>query len=107
MKNRIILLSLLMAAGCCFAQEDSLYMVQQQRIASLEQEVKNLKRDVAYLTGQANTLHSQMNNLTSDVDRKIEGQQSSIEGISKDVAANAENLWTTTGWSVPGVEPKS
>ena len=95
MKARITLL-LLLAAGVCHAQIDSLYQTQQQKIESLEREARSLKNDVSYLTRQMNTLQAQMNNLSSEVGRKIEGQQTALDGISNEVNANAESIANTS-----------
>lgn len=95
MKARITLL-LLLAAGVCHAQIDSLYQTQQQKIESLEREARSLKNDVSYLTRQMNTLQAQMNNFSSEVGRKIEGQQTALDGISNEVNANAESIANTS-----------
>ena len=95
MKARITLL-LLLAAGVCHAQIDSLYQTQQQKIESLEREARSLKNDVSYLTRQMNTLQAQMNNFSSEVGRKIEGQQTALDGISSEVNANAESIANTS-----------
>lgn len=96
MKARITLLVLMLTAGICHAQIDSLYQAQLQKIESLEREVRSLKNDVSYLTHQMNTLQSQMNNLSSEVGRKIEGQQTALDGISSEVNANAESIANTS-----------
>lgn len=96
MKARITLLVLMLIAGICHAQIDSLYQAQLQKIELLEREVRSLKNDVSYLTHQMNTLQSQMNNLSSEVGRKIEGQQTALDGISSEVNANAESIANTS-----------
>lgn len=96
MKARITLLVLMLMAGICHAQIDSLYQAQQQKIESLERETRSLKNDVSYLTRQMNTLQAQMNNLSSEVGRKIEGQQTVLDGISSEVNANTESIANTS-----------
>lgn len=96
MKIKITLLVIIFAAGICNAQTDSLYLVQQQKIESLEREARTLKNDVSYLTRQMNTLQSQMNNLSREIGQKIEGQQTALDGISSEVNANAESIANTS-----------
>lgn len=87
---------LMLTAGICQAQIDSLYQAQQHKIEVLERETRSLKNDVSYLTRQMNTLQAQMNNLSSEVGRKLEGQQTALDGISNEVNANAESIANTS-----------
>lgn len=96
MKARITLMVLMLTAGICQAQIDSLYQAQQHKIEVLERETRSLKNDVSYLTRQMNTLQAQMNNLSSEVGRKLEGQQTALDGISNEVNANAESIANTS-----------
>lgn len=96
MKIRLTFLVIMFAAGICNAQTDSLYQVQQQKIESLEREARSLKIDISYLTRQMNTLQAQMNNLSREVGQKIEGQQTTLDGISHEVNANTESIANTS-----------
>lgn len=96
MRANITLLIMLLMTGVCQAQTDSLFLVQQQQIETLEQENRALKRDVQQLTRQLNGLQMQINNHSAEVDRKIESQQMALDGISNEVNANTESIANTS-----------
>lgn len=96
MKRSVLFLILFVSIECCLAQTDSLFLVQQQQIETLEQENRALKSDLQQLTRQLNGLQMQINNFSAEVGQKIESQQMALDSIRNEVNANAESIANTS-----------